>query len=112
MGLADPLQSKLLDQLGNLVKASTHIGRQLFELRVHNVVQGFDGPGHCGVPSYYSCFAIDAIAAVFNDGGLMIGLVADLVKMKLKQLSDRERCGRSGVGHAHFKKTSPMLSAL
>src|ERR1019366_8040292 len=40
-----------------------HVGRQLFQLRIHNVIQGLNGPRHRGLVQY-SIFAIGEQASV------------------------------------------------
>jgi hypothetical protein len=44
--LTDPLQSKLLDEPGDVLKAGAHIGRQQLKLGVDGRIQGFYTPSH------------------------------------------------------------------
>ena len=48
VGFSDPLHSELLDELRDVMEAGKHLGGQLFELRIHNGIQVFYSPVHCG----------------------------------------------------------------
>src|ERR1039457_5991914 len=60
--LSNPFQAELFTQARYVDETGLHIGGQLVQLRIHNVVQGFYRPRHCGLLQY-SVFAIGQSAS-------------------------------------------------
>ena len=44
--LADALQSEFLNQTGDVYESCAHVDGKVFELRIHDVIQGLDNPSH------------------------------------------------------------------